>query len=744
MDHYRLPRQAFKCGNSPAGAPCPLGPIGGRCSHSYSDPTQGCRPLRTLAWWSRTIQVTVTVVALIGVSLAWSNFGSKQTLAPGPLSRSHAQLLVSVQTGIDGAHGIDSASRCASCHPGNDMTSPPTKQSELCLKCHIQEMPDAVHGSPHDLHGKTLAELVANVDRRETKSNLSQWLGRSPIAWKESATECSQCHREHQGSLHDLKEMTSVRCQACHREEFHSFSTDHPEFKNYPYGRTKSIAFDHVKHRDLHFSKKATNFDCKTCHVQSDRVGVVGQVFRSVSFEQACASCHSEPIKSAIQEGLIVLQIPSLNRKELMSNGTDIGKWPTQASQLTDGIIPPIMRMLIESEPGGQALLDELPASGRLVELDTHDEQARTTLVKLSLMTKQLMQKLANEGQRGFRSSVERLVSTAGPPTTGLPLAGPLLANDPSPQPGPWLDRFANGLPADLFRAAWNEWFEFESTTPILGQTQAQGLSTVRLSTSIRRDDDDLLGKNSSGVNSNDEDLLSPDLSSLLDLQGQKNSTSERFKDSRAWDQLAFGGWMIDRQRMAIVYVPSGHADVWLSKWIELEEMRPMGNSLSGDGRQSKIAMAKQCRQCHSLQAALQHVESVRHDNWTSSFRQANESPLSRALFASTEGSNACWKSKSGAANLKPITRFDHTPHLTLPKISDCRSCHQLESSTSAGVSSDLVATDATTTDPPHGEFVPMQKAQCAGCHQPSAAGESCTQCHNYHVGIKGWLEARK
>ena len=100
--------------------------------------------------------------------------------------------------------------------------------------------------------------------------------------------------------------MTSRRCQACHRDPFHSFATDHPEFKNYPYDRMKNIEFDHVKHRDLHFSKKEVNFDCKACHVQADQVGAVGQVFRSVSFEQACASCHTEPIKSAMQDGLIV------------------------------------------------------------------------------------------------------------------------------------------------------------------------------------------------------------------------------------------------------------------------------------------------------------------------------------------------------------------------------------------------------------------------------------------------------
>ena len=192
---------------------------------------------------------------------------------------------------------------------------------------------------------------------------------------------------------------------------------------------------------------------------------------------------------------------------------------------------------------------------------------------------------------------------------------------------------------------------------------------------------------------------------------------------------------MIDRQRMAIVYVPSGHADGWLSSWIELEEMRPSENLLPNvqpnEGGHNKIAMAKQCRQCHSLQAALKPNQPMQNINWSSSFRQANQSPLNQVMFASAERSNACWKSKSRAANLNPITKFDHTPHLALPKISDCRSCHQLDTTT-----------DSTSVHAPHGEFVPMQKAQCVGCHQSRAAGESCTQCHNYHVGIKGWLTA--
>ncbi len=708
MNYYRLPGQAYKCGNSPTGEPCPVGPIGGRCSHSLSDTSsKGCRPLRTLTWWSNFIRLSATLVALIGVSLAWSNIGGKQSLAPGPLSKSHAQLLVAGQ----------SENRCAACHPGSNVESAAAMQSDLCLKCHIHEMPDAVHGSPHDLHGKSLDELVGNGERSNSKNTLAKLVSRSPIAWNDSATQCSQCHREHQGSSQDLNAMTTARCQACHRDPFHSFATDHPEFKNYPFrGQNKNIEFDHLKHRDLHFTKKSANFDCKSCHVQTEQVGLVGQVFRSVSFEQACASCHKEPIKSAIQDGLIVLQIPSINRKELLNTGADIGSWPTQASQLTDGVVPPIMRWLIESEPGGTALLNELPATGRLIDLDMKEERARDTLVKLSVMTRQLMRKIANEGQPGFRSSVERLVSTSEP----------VLSNGFGPRPSPWLDRFSSGIPPDLFRAAWREWFEDGKETPIVKQTSPQSPSAVRLSSSLLRVDDDLLV-------GNDNSLLN-----ASPLRVNADSDLERFKDSRAWDQLAFGGWMIDRQRMAIVYVPIGHADEWLSRWIELEEMRTSSNSHNNSKTQpNSIEMAKQCRQCHLLQPTHQRDEPLHHDNWNISFRQANRNLLTQELIESAEGSNTCWKSKRRAATLRQITKFDHTPHLALPKINDCRTCHQLEPiQNTVALDSSVVYSKVI-----HEEFAPMQKSQCVGCHQPNAAGDSCTQCHNYHVGLKGWHE---
>ena len=174
-------------------------------------------------------------------------------------------------------------------------------------------------------------------------------------------------------------------------------------------------------------------------------------------------------------------------------------------------------------------------------------------------------------------------------------------------------------------------------------------------------------------------------------------------------------GALVRRVSIGAPAVPIGHADPWLTKWVELEEMRRGSGALLSDLKaQQKIALAQQCRQCHSLHSTDSNQPSPSL-NWTVSFRKANQG--GKDLLMSDSISNECWKANRRAANLRPITKFDHGPHLTLPKLNDCQSCHQLGKN----------------------DFLPMQKNQCSSCHQANAAGESCTQCHNYHVGSKGW-----
>ncbi len=790
MNYYRLPRSTNKCGKSVTGQSCPTGPIHGRCGlqGSGSDPVP-CKPIRTLHWWNRIIRIGFALLCLILVSFAWGNISTRRIVTPGSLSLSHAQLLVAKSGDAGPKQAIDANNRCSACHPGLDAKDSNESavhlaaqdqikitQSQLCLNCHKEPMPDAQFGSPHDLTGTALEQLVQRENREEGKSLFARLVGHRPIAWESRSTECGQCHREHQGASHDLQSMTSERCQACHQEAFESFSNGHPEFQNYPAGADRRIAFDHKRHQDLHYTKKSADFDCKSCHVQSDQVGAVGQVFRSLPFEKACASCHAEPTKSAVQDGLIVIQLPSVNRKQLSEAGLDIGEWPEQASQINDGTIPLPMRWLLQAEHGGDLLLNSLPPSGRLSEVDMTDPSQRQALATLIGATKNLMGKLANQGQPGFRESIEKLVTNPLASTANSVATSKTSSAQGESYQQQWLDQFASGIPPDMFRAAMSEWFVPSlSTQPVttiplpnhgrgnmnsdLPSRTASETAKVWLSSQIQSSDDDLLVAPSKNSDASGDELLQGD--SLLDgdllgdsLHNGANpnggndansspSSSPAFRDTKAWDQLSYGGWMIDRQRMAVVYVPKGHADPWLSRWIELEKIKtPKLESVTASG-----FMGQQCKSCHLLEDFLRestkrsmHAESKSNGkNWQVAFQQVNASKTvgehlrsenMRDLFESLQGSQ-CWRSERRAANASPITKFDHTPHLSLPSINDCRSCHLLTGSDS------IIGTER---DKGHAnEFMLMQKAQCSSCHTANAAGESCTQCHNYHVGNAHW-----
>lgn len=165
---------------------------------------------------------------------------------------------------------------------------------------------------------------------------------------------------------------------------------------------------------------------------------------------------------------------------------------------------------------------------------------------------------------------------------------------------------------------------------------------------------------------------------------------------------------MIDSQRMAIVYVPTGHSDPWLARWLELEHIDSNAHVYSN----AKLELGFQCQQCHRVEDPIQELR---------------------------KGINASWRSRNRSVAERPITKFDHTPHMTIASLSDCTICHSLPdarvSANAAGMqlvsNGSLSHLDRWNAIP---EFAPMRKESCADCHRAGAAGDSCIQCHNYHV----------
>jgi hypothetical protein len=184
-------------------------------------------------------------------------------------------------------------------------------------------------------------------------------------------------------------------------------------------------------------------------------------------------------------------------------------------------------------------------------------------------------------------------------------------------------------------------------------------------------------------------------------LLGKPSPTPTASGGSRPKQPPAPGEWSHDATTLTLRYQPTGHADPWLRAWLDVL-------AEGASGKQAKLfepllAQAMKptapglCGSCHSIDRV--------------------------------DGRLAIqWELHDPTREPRSFTRFNHAPHIVLPKAGDCASCHQF------AVGADFMASYAERD--PHrftSGFAPMSKAACAACHTPAAAGDSCTQCHRYH-----------
>jgi hypothetical protein len=231
---------------------------------------------------------------------------------------------------------------------------------------------------------------------------------------------------------------------------------------------------------------------------------------------------------------------------------------------------------------------------------------------------------------------------------------------------------------------------------------------------------------------SEDNDLTSQQATEELQMdQLLHNAQSDRPKTVKmtAATQLAGGGWYLDSQLYSLKYMPRGHADPVVGAWIQFAALiqteqaavdqvsthsEAAGAFLPEFSPGSDVARA--CRECHLPHENAVNIADV--DYWKS------------------------WQDDG----LKHFTKFDHRPHLTLASTADCRHCHQLNperlESYAAKLQSyrqdsnrDQKKFVASCSQCFAQEFVAIEKSQCSACHQAGGASQSCTQCHNYHVG---------
>jgi hypothetical protein len=163
------------------------------------------------------------------------------------------------------------------------------------------------------------------------------------------------------------------------------------------------------------------------------------------------------------------------------------------------------------------------------------------------------------------------------------------------------------------------------------------------------------------------------------------------------------GTWSRDDATFTIRYQPTSHADPVLTAWLSL-----VVSAADADSEPTIAAMMKEltratapglCVSCHSVE----------------------RTSVGQLVIN--------WQAYDRTTRPRTFTKFSHGPHLLLPQLTDCRSCHAVDAAANTAAS----YADQNPYTFANG-FLPISKRTCVTCHTPTAAGDRCQSCHNYHV----------
>ena len=167
---------------------------------------------------------------------------------------------------------------------------------------------------------------------------------------------------------------------------------------------------------------------------------------------------------------------------------------------------------------------------------------------------------------------------------------------------------------------------------------------------------------------------------------------------------ISNGGWFRDDQVFQVTYRPGGHADRCIQSWTDFVAEIPDANIRTDTSSLfAKLTSASgvgKCRSCHTVDQMDDNSFRV---NWEPNYRDVS---------------------------FRSFTRFSHGSHVMQPMLQDCKHCHELDSQRSNKDS--FISFDSSQAI---SNFKPIQKANCTTCHREGQTSNSCTQCHNYHIG---------
>jgi hypothetical protein len=542
------------------------------------------------------------------------------------------------------AHAM-STQRCADCHlaaatptlTAAAQTEWRRAHDELCLKCHDLG-PES--RSPHGLTGAELAALArggkTEADTRPLILGVMHVL--QPGGPKDLT--CASCHLEHHGRDFDIKHLTDQQCQVCHQAQFTSLAQGHPEFSNYPYARRTRLRFDHLTHWQQYFpDARLAATPAPTSCANCHEPAPDGRLMLVRDFAQTCAACHGGQIAGDGRtgaKGLAFLRLPGVDRGALEAAGETIGEWPANSI----GGLTPFMRRLLEADAPARAALHDL-GSADLADLTRATPAQKVAAARLVWSVKDLMADLVTHGQPAL---LRRLGSAA---------------------PGPAAGRTGQ-FSADGLLAAQQAWLPH-----LLTEVAA-----------YRR------GEKPAG----------PDATATGSAAAPVAPTALEFDDAEV--RVTEGGWYRRDQNYTLYYRPGGHADPFLTGWIDAtaNDTSPAAKAIFN--QLAAESAPGVCMKCHTVD----QVGGRQVVNWDTARPQPS---------------------------VRPFTTFKHSAHFSLMGDQGCATCHQIDAT------ADHARGYGLNHDPAvfQSNFVPMSKNTCVVCHQPTKAGDSCLQCHNYHTG---------
>ena len=468
---------------------------------------------------------------------------------------------------------------------------------------------------------------------------------------------------------------------------FEAFSEGHPSFGDYPYLRRTRLIFDHDSHNRKNFPEKLKQGvkppeTCDSCHMPDG----TGRFMLTADFDDTCALCHGEDIIGetvAGPKGTPIIAVPELDLLTLQERGIAIGEWPDAPFAID---ISAYTKLLIAAD---SVVADDLLVieDTDLQDLSDASDAEIQAVGRVAWAIKELLFDLTIAGMEILETKVEASLDSALDTDT--------------------LGRLVGHIPQDVVAAAGQAWFP-SLKQEVVAYRASKPESLAAPTAEGKAADDTLSEPENLGAaqSANGDGIVLAQASTIQveelpnDNEAENEALGLPTLDPEEWAKA--GGWY--RKDYVLYYRPVGHEDVVFRTWLDISA-RSFGTPAEryGDALFRLLADKNtpgKCTKCHSV------------DQQQGGGLEVNWAPF-KPLAGETK-----------------FTTFVHATHFSAVGDEGCITCHQLNNTAKYQ--------ETYKESDPHkfvANFAPMKSETCAECHVEKSAGDTCTMCHEYHIG---------